>query len=265
MKLSIITINYNNYEGLKKTVESVISKVIDDIEYIVVDGGSTDGSAEYLKEVNCNHYSWISEKDNGIYNAMNKGIRMAGGEYLLFLNSGDWLVENISLNDIIKSLNDVDLVIYDLFFIDNENQSRKKHPDKITLSYLLEKTISHPSTFINKRELLGQGGFNESLRIVSDWEFFLKMFYQKIPTYKVLNIPIVYFKLDGISSNNRTLVAKEKELVLRSTFQVFFDGSFCEKWIDRLLFRRKETEKVLRITEKIQKIKKELGAKYFTK
>ena len=88
-KISIITINYNNFEGLKKTIKSVINQTWKDYEYIVIDGGSNDGSVEYLKSLDNTINFWVSEADNGVYHAMNKGINKANGEYLLFLNSGD--------------------------------------------------------------------------------------------------------------------------------------------------------------------------------
>ena len=90
-KLSIITINLNNQSGLIKTIQSVISQTFKDFEWIIIDGDSTDGSKELLKK-HIQHFTHcISEKDNGIYNAMNKGIKLAQGEYIYFLNSGDYL------------------------------------------------------------------------------------------------------------------------------------------------------------------------------
>ena len=93
MKISIITINWNNNEGLKRTLESVVSQTSREYEYIVVDGASTDGSVETIvRYANHSILRWVSEPDGGIYNAMNKGIRMATGEYVMMLNSGDWFV-----------------------------------------------------------------------------------------------------------------------------------------------------------------------------
>ena len=98
MKISIITINFNNLEGLKKTIESVINQTYSNIEYIVIDGGSTDGSVEVIKEYNDEITYWVFEKDKGIYNAMNKGILKSKGKYLQFLNSEDWLIDNEVVN-----------------------------------------------------------------------------------------------------------------------------------------------------------------------
>ena len=94
MKLSIITINLNNKNGLSETISSVIAQTFTDYEYIIIDGQSTDGSLEVIKQ-NANHINqWISENDHGIYNAMNKGLNLAKGEYCLFLNSGDSLYDS---------------------------------------------------------------------------------------------------------------------------------------------------------------------------
>jgi glycosyltransferase involved in cell wall biosynthesis len=94
MLLSIITINYNNLSGLEKTIQSVLNQTLKNFEFIIIDGGSTDGSKEYNQEKNEFIDCWVSESDNGIYHAMNKGIKMAKGEYCLFLNSGDYLVDS---------------------------------------------------------------------------------------------------------------------------------------------------------------------------
>ena len=97
MKLSIITINYNNREGLKRTIESVVNQTFTDFEWILIDGGSTDGSKELIEQYSNRFSYWVSEPDNGIYNAMNKGLRAAKGDYLQFLNSGDRLYNAQSL------------------------------------------------------------------------------------------------------------------------------------------------------------------------
>ena len=89
MKYSIITINYNHIEGLKRTIDSVISQTSSNYEYIIIDGGSTDGSVNIIKEYKEHLVYWISEKDNGVYHAMNKGVAQAQGDYCIFMNSGD--------------------------------------------------------------------------------------------------------------------------------------------------------------------------------
>ena len=110
MKLSIITINYNNLAGLRKTVESVLAQTYREFEYIVIDGASTDGSAEYVRAQADKLTYWVSEQDTGIYNAMNKGVRAATGEYVLMLNSGDFLVDEYVVERILPELDGTDIV-----------------------------------------------------------------------------------------------------------------------------------------------------------
>ena len=113
-KLTIITINYNNLEGLKRTVESVLNQTWQEFEYIVIDGGSNDGSAEYIESQSEHIDYWVSEPDKGIYNAMNKGIAKARGEYLLFLNSGDHLYSAKVLEENYGKIADFDLIYFNL-------------------------------------------------------------------------------------------------------------------------------------------------------
>ena len=99
MKFTVITINYNNVEGLRQTILSVVGQTCDDFEYVIIDGGSTDGSVGVIKEYEDKITHWVSEKDGGIYNAMNKGVKVAHGEYLIFMNSGDIFFDNKVLSD----------------------------------------------------------------------------------------------------------------------------------------------------------------------
>ena len=110
MKYSIITINYNNKDGLKKTIESVINQSCKDFEYIIIDGGSTDGSVDVIRQYADRINYWISEPDKGVYNAMNKGVAQAHGEYLNFMNSGDCFSDNSVLENIAHSLCSYDIV-----------------------------------------------------------------------------------------------------------------------------------------------------------
>ena len=110
-KISIITINYNNLKGLKRTIPSVLSQSYINYEYIVVDGGSNDGSKEYIASQQQNITQWISEKDNGVYNAMNKAVNMATGEYCLFMNSGDHFFSSLALEDAVTEMKNEDYFV----------------------------------------------------------------------------------------------------------------------------------------------------------
>ncbi len=131
MKVSIITINYNNVAGLEKTINSVISNDLYDIEYIVIDGNSTDGSIDVIKKYESKINFWISKPDSGIYNAMNKGIRQATGQYILFVNSGDVIKKDCDLQSIISQITGEDIVYFDMEIADSISNTSyiKQYPN----------------------------------------------------------------------------------------------------------------------------------------
>jgi glycosyltransferase involved in cell wall biosynthesis len=213
-KLSIITINYNNLEGLKKTVECVVNQTWRDFQYIVIDGGSTDGSAAYIESQSEYIDYWVSEPDKGIYNAMNKGIVVAAGEYLLFLNSGDDLKNSKSLKEIFIHLEFYDIIYFDINVVGIDANYIKKCPEVLNFNYLYSQTLPHQSTFV-KRELFKKVGYyDENLKIVSDWKFFIMAIVEFKATYKYFNTAFSTFYLGGLSSQydysyERNLVIKE--------------------------------------------------------
>ncbi|WP_144281803.1 glycosyltransferase family 2 protein [Chryseobacterium echinoideorum] len=220
-KLSIITINYNNAEGLEKTLQSVINQSSKDFEYIVVDGKSSDSSKELIAKNNLYIHNWISEPDSGVYNAMNKGIKMSSGEYLLFLNSGDQLADGNVIEKILPFLRNADLISGNLIYSLNDTpQTIFTPPQKINLAYFLHSFLPHPSTFI-KRNLFEKTGFyNENLKVVSDWEFFLKASVIYQAKYMHIDEVISDFDNSGLSSNpeNEHLIQQEKQWVYESLF-----------------------------------------------
>ena len=145
MKLSIITINYNNRDGLQKTIESVVSQSFKDFEWIVIDGGSNDGSRELIERYAESISYWVSEPDKGIYNAMNKGIKASNGDYLLFLNSGDSLCDEYVIADFQK-LSFTEDIISGNIIVDDSIYNARFSPDESELSYrfMCESTILHP-------------------------------------------------------------------------------------------------------------------------
>lgn len=178
-KLSIITVCYNNKSGLQKTLESVKRQTYKDYEYIIIDGGSTDGTVELIKENEAYIDYWVSEKDNGIYNAMNKGIQVAKGEYCYFLNSDDCLATPETLEKIFKKVKDDPDIIYgNLAILKNGKLhffvKMSSHLDSYSF-YRKQIAIHHQASFI-KRDLFDKYGFyNEEIKLISDWVFFFQM------------------------------------------------------------------------------------------
>lgn len=224
-KLSIITINYNNLEGLKRTVEKVIHQTWQEFEYIVIDGGSTDGSADYLASQSENIDYWVSEPDKGIYNAMNKGIAKATGEYLLFLNSGDHLYSDEVLEENHEFLTLQDIIYFNLQVIDRNNKFRKNYPDQLSFSYFMKDTLPHPATFIKKGVFDMIGMYDESFTIVSDWKFFIESICKFNVSYTRIDKTLSTFYLDGLSSDlqNKALIVEEKQKILNTVFYAYMD------------------------------------------
>lgn len=216
MKLSIITINYNNSEGLTKTMESVLAQTFADYEYLVIDGGSTDSSKDIIEKNKHKLAYWISEKDAGVYNAMNKGILKARGEYLLFLNSGDWFISPTILQQVFSESLTEDVVYGDL----DTPLGKWTYPAELTFAHFFRGGIGHPAAFI-RRDLFDRFGlYSEEYKISSDWEFFMICLVKHGRSYKKIDRVISHFNLDGISSTqeNKRLKEKEKELILEKHF-----------------------------------------------
>jgi glycosyltransferase involved in cell wall biosynthesis len=224
-KLSIITINLNNSAGLQKTMASVFAQTFTDYEYLVIDGGSTDGSVDEIKNHQNKLVYWISEKDNGIYHAMNKGIAKAKGEYLLFLNSGDYLVNNEVLGKMIAESEDKDIVYGTLVVDDKGKRFNKEYPEHLNFSFFLRDTLPHPCTLIKRSLFEKIGLYDENLKSTSDWKFFLVAVCSYNISYK--RVPVVFsvFTNNGISSRkeNREWIRKDKQQVLQKYFPAFLD------------------------------------------
>lgn len=247
-KISIITINYNNLEGLKRTVESVVNQTWKQFEYIIIDGGSTDGSADYIESQNENIDYWVSEPDKGIYNAMNKGIVKATGEYLLFLNSGDDLKDTNVLGENYIHLEEKDLICFDINVIDENVFFVKKCPEELTFSFLYQNTLPHQSTFIRKSLFKRVGYYDENLKIASDWKFFILAMMRHEATYKQVDVVLSNYYLGGISScvdysNERDEVLKKYFSGYILDYIEFFENR--KELVDARIFLKSNRVKML--------------------
>lgn len=229
MKLSVITINYNNAEGLKRTLASVAEQHYRDIEHIVIDGGSTDCSVDIIKQyVSSNPNSdpffkhtikWVSEKDNGIYNAMNKGIRKATGAYIQILNSGDILATSDAaerMNAAIEKAEYPELLYGNM--IKKNYATGKIFGKSGKVEYSLRQyycsTLNHDCCYIRRDLFEKYGLYDEKLKIVSDWKWFLQAIGlgQVKPEY--VDIDVTIFDASGISETNLALRNQERRQVL---------------------------------------------------
>lgn len=173
-------------------MESVTSQNFTDFEYIVIDGASTDGSVDLIKQYAHKISNWVSEPDSGIYSAMNKGIAKATGDYCLFLNSGDWLATNNILDKVIPQLN-ADIVYGNIYIIRGGKIEEFTFPYKLQFSYLFENYIPHPATFIRTVLFQKVGLYNENYKVCSDWEFSMKAIALHNSTTKHIDVSILIF------------------------------------------------------------------------
>ena len=224
MVLTIITINRNNAAGLEKTMQSVLSQTRMDFEYVVVDGASTDDSVDVVKRLAPDfgdRLKWISEPDKGIYNAMNKGIGMATGEYIEILNSGDSLAEKDVVEKMYSAVEKEGhpSILYGNMLKDfpdgHVHRDKGFAGEEITLLSLYIGTLNHSPAYIRRSLFDKYGLYDESLKIDSDWKWYLQaiVFGEEKPVY--VDIDVTLFDMTGISETNKELTKAEREQVLR--------------------------------------------------
>lgn len=239
MLLTIISINRNNSTGLAKTMESVYAQTRRDFEYVVVDGASKDDSVEVLQRfvpLFGGRLKWVSEPDKGIYHAMNKGIRMASGEYIEILNSGDCLVSQ----DVVEKMFDAlekeghPSILYGNMLKDFPNG--RVHRDKcfageeITLLGMYIGTLNHSPAYIRRSLFDKYGPYDESLKVDSDWKWYLQAIVlgEEKPVYA--DIDVTLFDMTGISETNTVLTKAERELVLKELIRPTILADYDE-WV----------------------------------
>ena len=240
-KLSIITINFNDAVGLEKTIKSVLNQTYKDFEYLIIDGASTDNSVAVIKRNQSNINYWISEKDSGIFNAMNKGISVAKGAYFLFLNSGDVLSSKTALQDFITHPNFVGDIIYgDYQFGDGG----KEYPNHLTPLFFVRSSLPHQSTLFHKKVFEEMGMYDEKFKMVSDRAFYIKCFLSNKFVFKHINYPLSVFDLSGISNaaSHKQQKIKEDEQMFQEYFGIYYED------YKKLLFLQSEVNRLNRET-----------------
>lgn len=234
MKLSIITINYNNAAGLRKTVQSVAEQLPCDlaVEHIIVDGNSTDESVQiirnYEQQISASSISltWVSEPDKGIYNAMNKGIRMASGEYIQILNSGDCLASASVIKATYDALekhqyppilygNMLKTKDWTHFVRDTSGACSDYTPQSFL--YFYNGTLNHDCAYIRRALFDKFGYYNETMQICADWEWYVRAIVLGRTPAVYVNVDVTQFDMNGISESNdtgRAIIRQERRAYL---------------------------------------------------
>ena len=213
MKLSIITVNYNDAVGLERTIKSVLSQTFHDYEFIIIDGGSTDDSVNVIKKYESRIDYWVSERDGGIYPGMNKGLRQAKGDYVNFMNGGDCYHSEYVLEKIFALETDADIITGN----HSENGLRNVGKGGVTMLDLYKWAIDHQASFI-RREVAQRHPYDEKYRIVSDWKFFIEALVLDNCSFYYTDTIVVDVDMEGISNTNFELDKKEREAVLKELF-----------------------------------------------
>ena len=206
--ITIVTINLNNKDGLKRTIESVVNQsFFDKVEYVIIDGGSTDGSVDVIKEYDDKIAYWCSEPDGGIFPAMNKSIEHINGDYVLFLNSGD-ILNNNNVIKLVYGEIDKDIVYGNEYKV-GKKKTLATFPDKLTEEFFKRSALPHQSTFI-RTELLKEHNYSTDWKVLGDWSWLRERIMVYKVSYKHLKLPISDYDLNGFSTINQKLFFAER-------------------------------------------------------
>ena len=219
-RITVITINLNNINGLEKTFQSVKSQNYLNLEFMIFDGGSRDESLKFLKSHSTEISYWVSEKDSGVYDAMNKGIKHASGDYLLFLNSGDHFFNEEAISSLVKNSSGEDLIYGQLKVVGSDSEWIKTYPSILNFRYFYFESLPHPATLISRKLMVKMGGYDIQLKIASDWKFFLLAVAKYGCSYRLVDKVISVFYLDGLSSQPANQKNLDEERV--ETMKVYF-------------------------------------------
>ncbi len=218
--ISVITINLNDHKGLEATVKSVRAQNCSAIEHIIIDGGSTDGSQEYIKQNESWFTHWISELDKGVYDAQNKGLRKAKGEFVIFLNAGDTFYSNDLISSFLSlSKKDSDNIIYgnsNVIKVDGTS-SILVPPNKLDLNFWYRNTLNHQAVFFKRDLFHAYGHYDISYKFCADMDVLLKVFKKEPNSFAHFNKIVCNYYETGLSAKreNYDRVIEEKETILR--------------------------------------------------
>ncbi|MBP6754582.1 MAG: glycosyltransferase [Bacteroidia bacterium] len=223
-KFSIITVNYNNFQGLQKTFKSIQNQTFLNFEFIVIDGGSNDGSQEFIILNSKNISYWVSEKDNGVYHAMNKGLKVATGDYCIFLNSGDYFYESSVLGKVSSLIKYDAVFVYGLIEWETTKQLWNPKRDLKDYEMAFQSLIPHQACFFKTELLNKMGGYKEKYKVISDWGLMLEILKNEHQTQKI-ELIISICENQGISSSLVHLIRKERfDYLKKYAFTTYIKG-----------------------------------------
>lgn len=216
ISFSIIIVTYNSLNTLVRAVDSVLCQTYDKYELVIIDGDSNDGTKDYLQTLNDSHLKWISEKDNGIYNAMNKGVDIAEGKYIQFIGADDWLYDKYVLQNVADEIKDVDVYSSCIYMVNNRFNLVKYGSNKVAVdkSNYNGDMIPHPGMYI-KSKLVKEIKFIESYKSAADYNLFLSLYLNNEIRWQFSSRVTVMFSLGGISSQELIGINEHLEIMKR--------------------------------------------------
>lgn len=211
MKVSIVTVVWNNKDTIKYAIESVLSQTYPNVEYIIIDGASTDGTIDVIKGYGNKINKFISEPDHGIYDAMNKGLKLATGDAIGILNSDDMYINNHIIEKIVKifELHNVDSLFADLVFVRSDNLERtiRYYDSSKCLPNNFKKALypAHPTFFVKREIYEKYGYFKTDYKIAADFDLMARFLYTHNISYYYLQEPIIKMRIGGVSTSLKSL------------------------------------------------------------
>ena len=251
-RVTIVTVVYNGSELLEKTIQSVIGQTYDSIEYIIIDGCSIDNTVDIVRKYESFITNWISEKDDGIYSAMNKGIRMASGDWICFLNCGDVFADENSLaivaKEIARDTENAD-IFYGNIFVEGRDGKRVERIAKAPCN-LHRMYFCHQSAFV-KTNVLRNYFFDERYKMSADFNFF-KLCYRDKYKFVHLNVPLVVYDRTGVSNTRREKGLYDNIAVIKNVDTGFEKYKFLLRLYFTVYWRRisKRKNRKLRVSQK---------------
>lgn len=237
LKISIITVSFNAADTIEQTIISVMEQTYKEIEYIVIDGGSNDGTVDILKKYDDFISYWCSEPDNGIYDAMNKGVKISSGDYIQIIGSDDCLLDKNTIQKVVESINeDTDIFSASRYEVSEKYKCQvlkgNESARKIKNGEL--PWMPHTGVFVSS-QYMKKHLFDTSYKIVADYKFLLTAYMDEKIKFQYVDFPVAYFSLGGVSNNGGDQLRKERErlfdeLNLRETFSVKSVDYDIKKW-----------------------------------
>ena len=242
MKISVVTVCYNEEKTIKATIESVLAQKYDDYEYVIMDGASSDNTLSIIKGYSSNNrLKYYSEQDSGLYDAMNKSLSRISGDYVIFMNSGDMFYDDMVLSNISPNL-DADIVYGDVFRRSTKGnyiQTYKGTQFERIKMMLCGLAFCHQTQF-TRTAIMSKYGFREDHKITADFDFVVRALSDKL-SFKHINRIICSFDQDGGMSadmNNYIQMTKEDDASIRECFPFLYYLTIIPKKLFRLLFRK---------------------------